>query len=420
MNRNVTNETFEVRSFGEKFKELREMTGLKHLHFESNGYGKTSLSNYENGRRRVSKRDRIKLINIVKKTTDKTFDEAYYQSSAEEELVDKVSHYSNSLYNDDEAFVRAVNKAISLKMIDLVIDLYYEKGKYLFGNYQYRDSIREYMMALNYIKKPKSRRPEIYKSIADSFEKLNEMSGCESYLRLALDINKTDSELRFRCLYALSRVYVELKDLERCELVLGMIYHEYDDPVKRIYADMVQATLLNNSGDIEKAISFVKEKLSDVPDQYEEYWLHNLSTYCVEARDFQQAIAYILRILETESVTLPRCITKNVLADVYIKIGLFQEAKKILDEIRSEVIDLGDVFHIVRWYENKIKITEDERQYMETELLMDEALRVCDGYSDLKGWCMGCIKDIIDKRKKCGEELGTHCENIRKMIINLK
>lgn len=167
--------TFEVRTFGEKFKELREMTGLKQLHFEEKGFTKNCLSNYENGRRRVNKRDRKKLISIAQRSTDLLFDVDYYYSSAEEELELKISHYKETLYDDSDAFVLAVNKALSLKMDELVVSLYYEKGKHLFSRYKFRDSIREYMNALNYVKKPKNSHPEIYKSIADSFEKLHEM-----------------------------------------------------------------------------------------------------------------------------------------------------------------------------------------------------------------------------------------------------
>ncbi len=409
-------EFFEVKSFGKKFKELRKKAELKYLNFECFGYSKSSLSNYENDRRKVNKNDRKRLIEIIENSTNIKFNKEYYISSAEEELEQKVKCYGDALYNNSEAFSIVVNKALQLKMMYLIINIYYEKGKYLYAECKYRESVREYMSSLNYLNNSKFRRPEIYKSIADSFEKLNELSSCENYLRLALDINKKDSRLRFRCLLSLSRIYIELKNWVNCEFILDMIYMEYSEPADILYANMVRASMINNMGNVITAINFSKDKLTESPEEYKEYWLYNLGTYCVQAGFYHQAIIYFNRTLNSTREVISRSIIMNALADTYMLMKNFHEAECILDEIYDALLEIGEMFHILKWYENKIRIAEENKQFDKTEQLMVSATGLCSNYSEFAKWSQNRVKEIINIRRESGEKIGWHCESVCRMI----
>ena len=92
------------------------------------------------------------------------------------------------------------------------------------------------------------------------------------------------------------------------------------------------------------------------------------------------------------------------------------DAELILDNLYAEICDTSNVFHLLKWYENKIRVCEAKHKYEESERLMGEAYRNCTGYSMLGIWYIDRIGEIVSGRRQRDEEMVYHCESILRMM----
>lgn len=211
-----------------------------------------------------------------------------------------------------------------------------------------------------------------------------------------------------------------MRDINRCEYILGKIYSDFHDPEKLLKADLIKATLLYDMGEINKAIDFVKEKLLEAPEGFKVYWLHNLSTYYYEEGDYKQSLKYLKDNLDVAKDRKIRILSQNMMADAYIKLNMYVEADEILDEIHDELMELGNVFHNIEWYENKIYISEEMQTYEMTESLILDVLSEYSNYSNIHKWFVEIMEMVLSKRIQNGDSVGKHCLSIQRMMHIIK
>ncbi|EKE26997.1 MAG: hypothetical protein ACD_4C00089G0001, partial [uncultured bacterium (gcode 4)] len=347
MTNKLPQNVFEVRTFAEKFKELRELADLKQGLIANKLYSKSGISMIERGVRLPAMENRKQLVKKIKRLSDLDFDVDLYKTSAEEDLFLLFEKHKAIILSDKNVYNQILIEAEKHNADLLLATLHHSVGKNLYKDEQYRESVRECTIALTYASMNNYKRAYIHKSLADSYHILNELLSAESNLEMALKLNKDESEFRFRCLFLLAKVYENQKDSKRCWATLRKIYKDYDDPIKHEYADMVKAYIMHEDGNIAEAIQFAEEKLKKASDENKAYWLYNLSAFCKNNKDYDKSIIYLKKSIKREDNKSNRIKSFVMLGEVYILTMRVSEARNILISVHDDVIKLGDIYQIL-------------------------------------------------------------------------
>ena len=94
------------------------------------------------------------------------------------------------------------------------------------------------------------------------------------------------------------------------------------------------------------------------------------------------------------------------------------EARNILISVHDDVIKLGDIYQILKWFECMIVLSEKMGEFLSTEEYLKEACDVCRDYSIFDDWFYDKLHIIITNRAKNDIDHEASCKSIKRTIAS--
>lgn len=333
-------------TIGEKIRQAREKYGLKQIAFESYGFSRNYISMIETEKRSLNDNMLRNIYDAICELSNYDYHQDYSYNEFIKSPVAQAREWLEQHCNLEDALNKyeVFNKVAS----DYELIEYKIKIETLLGfHYIQRDELlvanAHLIKAIGYCIQTAKNPASLYEVVGTNYITLGQYQEAISTLQLSLNCQEGDKgENINRIRYCISLCYLNDGEYEKSLEWINPVLEQNKYLQSKAAAYLIKSTILKRQGQDELGRELLLELINNpFYEDYLGYAYHNLAYSFKESGLYHESLNFLKMALPLRETDKQGAITKCLMGEVYFKIGNYEEAHRLLVEVKDIIFSKG-------------------------------------------------------------------------------